>query len=61
MSQNIFFLFLMIFPFGVSRISVDFFKTRLLIFDHSLGAIDYAKAFDCVEHKKLWKILKEME
>ena len=22
--------------------------------------IDYAKAFDCVEHKKLWKILKEM-
>ena len=23
--------------------------------------IDYAKAFDCVEHNKLWKILKEME
>ena len=23
--------------------------------------IDYAKAFDCVEHKKMWKILKEME
>ena len=22
--------------------------------------IDYAKAFDCVGHKKLWKILKEM-
>ena len=22
---------------------------------------DYAKAFDCVDHKKLWKILKEME
>ena len=21
---------------------------------------DYAKAFDCVDHKKLWKILKEM-
>ena len=21
--------------------------------------IDYAKAFDCVDHKKLWKILKE--
>ena len=21
--------------------------------------IDYAKAFDCVEHYKLWKILKE--
>jgi len=23
--------------------------------------IDYVKAFDCVDHKKLWKILKEME
>ena len=22
--------------------------------------IDYAKAFDCVDHKKLWKILTEM-
>ena len=23
--------------------------------------IDYAKALDCVDHNKLWKILKEME
>ena len=23
--------------------------------------IDYAKAFDCVDHNKLWKIIKEME
>ena len=22
--------------------------------------IDYVKAFDCVDHKKLWKILKEI-
>ena len=22
--------------------------------------VDYAKAFDCVDHHKLWKILKEM-
>ena len=22
--------------------------------------IDYSKAFDCVDHKNLWKILKEM-
>ena len=22
---------------------------------------DYAKVFDCVDHNKLWKILKEME
>ena len=23
--------------------------------------IDYAKAFDCVDHKKLWKFLKNMK
>ena len=27
-----------------------------IIVSHS----DYAKAFDCVDHNKLWKILKEM-
>ena len=26
----------------------------------SISAIDYAKAFDCVDHNKRWKILKEM-
>ena len=26
----------------------------------SISAIDYAKAFDFVDHNKLWKILKEM-
>ena len=25
-----------------------------------LWFIDYTKAFDCVDHKKLWKALKEM-
>ena len=29
-------------------------KTHLFLF------IDYAKAFDCVDHNKLWKILQEM-
>ena len=24
------------------------------------GFIDYAKAFDCVDHHKLWKILQEL-
>ena len=24
------------------------------------SVLDYAKAFDCVDHNKLWKILKEM-
>ena len=27
---------------------------------YTSGSIDYAKAFDCVDHNKLWKILKEM-
>ena len=32
-------------------------------FQKSIGFcfIDYAKAFDCVDHNKLWKILREMK
>ena len=26
----------------------------------STSLIDYTKAFDCVDHNKLWKVLKEM-
>ena len=33
----------------------EFQKTIYLCF------IDYNKAFDCVDHNKLWKILQEME
>ena len=37
---------------------------RILPFKHgrktSICFIDYAKAFDCVDHNKLWKTLKEM-
>ena len=29
-------------------------------FQENICFIDYAKAFDCVDHNKLWKILKEM-
>ena len=29
-------------------------------FQKNICFIDYAKAFDCVDHKKLWKILEEM-
>ena len=29
-------------------------------FQKNFWFIDYAKAFDCVDHNKLWKILKEM-
>ena len=27
----------------------------------STSLIDYANAYDCMDHNKLWKILKEME
>ena len=30
-------------------------------FQKNICFIDYAKRFDCVNHKKMWKILKEME
>ena len=29
-------------------------------FQENICFIDYAKAFNCVDPKKLWKILKEM-
>ena len=29
-------------------------------FQKNICFIDYTKAFDCVDHKKLWKILKLM-
>ena len=34
-------------------------KTRE--FQKNICFIDYVKAFDCVYHNKLWKVLKEME
>ena len=30
------------------------------VLEKHLWFINYAKAFDCVDHSKLWKILKEM-
>ena len=35
-------------------------KAREFQKDIYLCFIDYAKAFDCVDHNKLWKILKEI-
>ena len=35
-------------------------KAREFLKNISFCFIDYAKAFDCVDHNKLWKILKEM-
>ena len=39
---------------GLSKKARNFQKNIYFCF------IDYAKAFDCVDHNKLWKILKEM-
>ena len=41
--------------------SLDHKKTREFQKNFYFCFIDYAKAFDCVDHNKLWKILKEME
>ena len=38
----------------ITEISREFQKNNYFCF------IDHAKAFDCVDHNKLWKILKEM-
>ena len=35
-------------------------KTREFLKNIYFCFIDYTKAFDCVDHNKLWKILKEM-
>ena len=35
-------------------------KARRVSEKHLFLFIDYAKAFDCVDHNQLWKILKEM-
>ena len=35
-------------------------QTSLSNFTFTFCFLDYAKAFDCVNHNKLWKILKEM-
>ena len=41
--------------------SVESQKKQELHRDIYFCFIDYAKVFDCVDHNKLWKILKEME
>ena len=41
--------------------SLDHGKNRRVPEKTSISAIDYAKAFDCVDHNKLWKNLKRWE
>ena len=44
----------------IANISWIIEKAREFQNDIYFCFIDYAKAFDCVDHNKLWKILKEM-
>ena len=43
-------------------VSISWIMEKATEFQKNIGFcfIDYAKAFDCVDHHKLWKILKEM-
>ena len=43
------------FPISAGSLKKPEFQKNIYFF-----FIDYAKAFDCVDHNKLWKILKEM-
>ena len=40
--------------------SLDHQKSKKIPEKHLFLLFEYAKAFDCVDHNKLWKILKEM-
>ena len=44
--------------FGKGRGTRDQIANIRWIIEKTRGFIDYAKAFDCVDHNKLWKILK---
>ena len=46
--------------FGKGRGTRDQIANIRWIIEKTRGFIDYAKAFDCVDHNKLWKILQEM-
>ena len=39
---------------------LDHRKSKRVPEKHYFCFIDYAKAFDCVDHNKLWKILKKL-
>ena len=39
---------------------LDHQKSKRIQEKHHFCYTDYAKDFDCVDHNKLWKILKEM-
>ena len=45
---------------GAQLLIYPWLKTKGFQKNIHLCLINYAKAFDCMDHKKLWKILKEM-
>ena len=45
----------------IANISWIMEKAREFQKNNYLCCTDYAKPFDCVDHNKLWKILREME
>ena len=49
-------------PHNCTRLTCSKFSKQGFnsIWTMNFSFIDYAKAFDCVDHSKLWKILKEM-
>ena len=52
--------FAVILSAALSQHHLSGFEIAQLEFHHIYFCfIDYAKAFDCVDHNKLWKILKE--
>jgi len=45
---------------GSSPRIVIFVYSKVQFWWYLMAFVDYSKAFDCVDHNKLWKILKEM-
>ena len=41
-------------------VKIFWFIEKAREFEKNFCFIDYMKAFDCVDHNKLWKILKEI-
>ena len=42
------------------KLSTSVGSSKVRVPEKNLCFIDYAKAFDCVDHNKLWKMLKQM-
>ena len=41
--------------------SISWITEKAKEFQKNICFIDFAKAFDCVDHNKLWEIVEEME